>query len=87
MTPDAERVVGVFPTAAEVLGAIRKEKTAAKRSMRTAVVEAEVTDARAVLDLVGLAASDICDAGGATELGLTEGAPSRRIVLEPATEA
>ena len=86
-TPAAERTVGVFPVAAEVLGAIRKEKTAAKRSMRTAVTEVEVTDSSSTLALVTLAASDVCDAGGASELIVTEGAPSRRIVLEPPSES
>ena len=86
-TPAAERTVGVFPVAAEVLGAIRKEKTAAKRSMRTAVTEVEVTDSSSTLALVTLAASDVCDAGGASELIVTEGAPSRRIVLEPPIES
>ena len=86
-TPAADRTVGVFPVAAEVLGAIRKEKTAAKRSMRTAVTEVEVTDSSSTLALVTLAASDVCDAGGASELIVTEGAPSRRIVLEPPSES
>jgi len=86
-TPAAERTVGVFPVAAEVLGAIRKEKTAAKRSMRTAVTEVEVTDSSSTLALVTLAATDVCDAGGASEMILTEGAPSRRIVLEPPSES
>ena len=86
-TPAADRTVGVFPVAAEVLGAIRKEKTAAKRSMRTAVTEVEVTDSSSTLALVTLAASDVCDAGGASELIVTEGPPSRRIVLEPPSES
>ena len=86
-TPAADRTVGVFPVAAEVLGAIRKEKTAAKRSMRTAVTEVEVTDSNSTLALVTLAASDVCDAGGASELIVTEGPPSRRIVLEPPSES
>jgi len=87
VTPPAPRTTGVFPAAAEVLAAIRKEKTAAKRSMRTAVTEAAVTDSAPMVALIGLAATDICDAGGASALDLSEGTPSRRIVLEPAPEA
>ena len=86
VAPNAVRTVGVFPAAAEVLGAIRNEKTAAKRSMRTAVVEATITDGPGVLSLLRLCAGDICDAGGAAELSLSEGSPSRHIVLEPAAE-
>ena len=86
LSTDAVRTVGVLPAAAETLGAIRREKTAAKRSMRTGVVEAEITDSAAVIDLIRLAAGDIADAGGAEELILREGEPSRRFVLAPPEE-
>ena len=55
--------------------------------MRTAVTEVEVTDSSSTLALVTLAASDVCDAGGASELIVTEGPASRRIVLEPPSES
>jgi len=81
LATQGERIPGVFPAAAEVLAAIRREKTAAKRSMRTAVQEAVVVDDQPVLDLIALASSDIAEAGGAEELLLEIGAPERRITL------
>ena len=79
------RTAGVFDAAATVLAAIRKEKTAAKRSMRTPVETVIVVDAPGVLALLAPAATDVADAGGLTSsLVLQEGSPSIQVELEAA---
>ena len=86
VTVATPRSVGVFDAAATVLAAIRKEKTAAKRSMRTPVEAVTVTDASGVLALIAPAAGDIADAGGLTSpLVLTDGAPAISVTLEERT--
>ncbi len=61
--------------AAEVLGAVRRAKTAAKQSMRARVARCSVTDTPARLAALGRAADDLGDAGGIDELVLIEGEP------------
>jgi hypothetical protein len=54
----------VLDVATRVLGAIRREKTAQKRSMRSRVATLSVTATRALLLDVEAARGDIVDAGG-----------------------
>jgi len=58
----------VLAVAAEVLGAVRREKTAHKRSMRARVARLTVTGPPATLAAVEAARQDIADAGGVDEL-------------------
>jgi len=67
--PDAS----VLTVAAEVLGAVRKAKSEARRSMRTEVVRATVTDTPDRLALLALAADDVRSAGRVAELVTVEG--------------
>ncbi|HEX3453657.1 MAG TPA: class I tRNA ligase family protein, partial [Gaiellaceae bacterium] len=62
--PHAGAEPSVLDVAAQVLGAIRREKTANKRSMRARVARLTVAASRAVLLDVEAARSDIVDAGG-----------------------
>ena len=59
--------------AAEVLGAVRREKTANKRSMRARVALLTVTRPPATLAAVEAARGDIVDAGGVDELVVVGG--------------
>ena len=58
----------VLTVAAEVLGAVRREKTANKRSMRARVALLKVTGPPETLAAVEAARGDIVDAGGVDEL-------------------
>jgi valyl-tRNA synthetase len=69
----AEADRSVLAVAAEVLGAVRREKTANKRSMRARVGRLTVTGPPAALAAVQAARGDITDAGGVDELELAEG--------------
>ncbi len=69
----AEADRSVLAVAAEVLGAVRREKTANKRSMRARVGCLTVTGPPAALAAVQAARGDITDAGGVDELKLAEG--------------
>jgi valyl-tRNA synthetase len=69
----AEADPTVLSVAAEVLGAVRREKTAHKRSMRARVAHLVVTGPVATLAAVDAARGDLMDAGGVDELVLTEG--------------
>jgi valyl-tRNA synthetase len=72
----------VLAVAAEVLGAIRREKTAHKRSMRARVALLTVTGTPETLAAVEAARSDIVDAGGVDELVVSVGdALSVQVVL------
>jgi valyl-tRNA synthetase len=62
---------GVLRVTAEVLGAVRRAKTAGQRSLRSRVARLEVQDRPEVLDLLGQAAGDLLDAGGVDDLLLT----------------
>ncbi len=73
--PDATEVgahaqadTSVLAVAAEVLGAIRREKTAHKRSMRARVARLTVAGPLDLLAAVDAAQGDIVDAGGVDEL-------------------
>ncbi|HLM29196.1 MAG TPA: valine--tRNA ligase [Acidimicrobiales bacterium] len=59
--------------AAAVLGEVRKAKSEAKRSMRTDVVSAAVTDTPGRLSLLDLAADDVCSAGRIAALTTADG--------------
>jgi valyl-tRNA synthetase len=61
----------VYDEAAAVLSAIRKAKTEAKRSLRTAVDRVVVADSHARLDALRAAAEDLREAGNVADLELT----------------
>jgi len=63
----------VLSVAAEVLGAVRREKTAHKRSMRARVARLTVTGPAAALAAVEAARGDLMDAGGVDELVVAAG--------------
>ena len=63
----------VLAVAAEVLGAVRREKTAHKRSMRSRVARLTVAGPPATLAAVEAARQDIADAGGVDELVVAPG--------------
>jgi len=65
--------VAVLAAAAEVLGAVRREKTAHKRSMRARVARLTVVAPPTTLAAVEAARRDIVDAGGVDDLELSEG--------------
>ena len=69
----APEATPVFDAVVDVLGAVRREKTNAKRSMRAPVVRLTVTDTPARLDALTLAVGDLRDAGTVGELVLAEG--------------
>ena len=81
LSSPAERQPGVFDAASGVLGAIRREKTASKRSMRTPVELVVVSDAAEQLAKVRLALADLRDAGGAKLIELVEAAPTVEVTL------
>jgi len=66
----------LLDVAADVLGAVRKAKTAAQRSMRTPVDEVTVVDGAERLRLLGEVADDVRQAGVVTALTGVEGAPA-----------
>ena len=72
---------------AEVLAAVRRAKTAAKRSMRATVERLQVVDTADRVDAVRSARGDLCDAGGVQELVLTVGEPRRVDVTLAAEKA
>ncbi len=63
----------VLDIAAEVLGAVRREKTTHKRSMRARVATLVVTGPPVVLEDVDAARGDLVDAGGVDNLVTEEG--------------
>jgi valyl-tRNA synthetase len=75
----------VLDVAAQVLGAVRREKTAHKRSMRSRVQTLTVTAPPAVLLDVEAARSDLVDAGGVDEL-VTEEGEELSVVVQLADE-
>ncbi len=77
---------GVLDVAAEVLGAVRREKTAHKRSMRARVARLTVTAPPAILLGVEAARRDLTDAGGVDEL-VTEEGDALEVKVELADEA
>ncbi|MHB8681244.1 MAG: valine--tRNA ligase [Acidimicrobiales bacterium] len=75
---------GVLDTAADVLGAVRRAKTAAKQSMRAAVDRVVVTDTADRLALLAAAEDDLRDAGTITVLETRTGEPD--VLVELADE-
>jgi valyl-tRNA synthetase len=73
----------VLDVAADALAQVRKVKTEAKRSLRTAVISATITDAPERIAALRDAASDVRDAGAITDLVLAEGSASVDVTLEP----
>ena len=71
--------------AAEVLGAVRRQKTTEKRSMRAAVARLTVVDTKGRLTMLREAEQDLRDAGSVAELVLTEG-PEPSVTVELAPE-
>ncbi len=78
----------VLAAASEVLGALRKAKTEAKRSMRTAIMRAEVTGSPDWIAAARQAAQELAEAGNVADLAFgesTNGAPPAiHVELEPA---
>jgi valyl-tRNA synthetase len=66
--------VSVLSVTAQVLGEVRRAKTAAKRSMRARVAELTVSGPAESLAAIEAARSDLLDAGGVDILVLSEGA-------------
>ena len=71
----------VLEVASEVLGAIRRAKTEAKRSMRVPVARLSVTDTPERLALLAQAEGDVREAGGVVELVTAPGDPSVQVLL------
>ncbi len=62
----------LLAVAGEVLGAVRRAKTAAKRSMRAEVATLTVSGTADQLAQLALVASDLCEAGRVAHLGTVE---------------
>jgi valyl-tRNA synthetase len=71
--------------AADVIGAVRKAKSEARRSMRTPVTKVEVTDTEARLALLALVAADV-RAAGHVETLVTAPGPDLAVKVELAPE-
>jgi valyl-tRNA synthetase len=71
----------VLSVVAEILGAVRRAKTTAKRSMRAPVARLTVVDSPARLALMAQGAADLRDAGGVVELETSEGPPEVLVEL------
>ena len=84
--PHAGADPAVLDVAAEVLRAIRREKTAHKRSMRARVATLTITAPPAVLVDVEAARGDLVDAGGVDDMGTEEG-DARSVDVQLADEA
>jgi valyl-tRNA synthetase len=75
----------VLAVASEVLGAVRKAKSEARRSMRTEVTSTVVTDTAERLALLASAVDDVRSAGRVAELTTVEG-PTPSVTVELAPE-
>ena len=64
----AHQSTGVLEVAAETLGAVRRAKTTAKRSMRASVAKLIVTGPPEHLEMLAMAERDLRDAGAVVEL-------------------
>ncbi|HYD10780.1 MAG TPA: class I tRNA ligase family protein, partial [Acidimicrobiales bacterium] len=73
----------VFTVAADALASIRKAKTEAKRSLRTPVERAVLTDDPDRAAALRLAARDVAEAGAIADLVVADGDPSVDITLAP----
>jgi valyl-tRNA synthetase len=88
--PDATAAsTAVLDVASDVLAAVRREKTAAKRSMRAPVARLTVRGDAERLALLAAAGEDLIDAGGVEELVTAVGDPDVRVELaeEPGSQA
>ena len=88
-TPDELPAGGdpdVLAVAAEVLGGLRKVKTEAKRSMKTPIVRAEVTDTARRIAAARAVEQDLRDAGNVAELVLVEGGDDAALRVEAELE-
>jgi valyl-tRNA synthetase len=72
----------VLSVVSEVLGIVRRAKTAAKRSMRAPVTTLTVVDDPARLALLVQAENDLRDAGGIVELVTRPGPPEVTVALD-----
>jgi valyl-tRNA synthetase len=77
----------VLAVAAEVLGALRKAKTEAKRSMKSTITRAEVADTPERIAAARLVASDLRDAGNVVDLVLTEAGDDAALTVAVELEA
>ena len=84
--PHAGAEPHVLDVASQVLGAVRREKTAHKRSMRARVAQLTVYGPPDVLEAVFLAQGDLIDAGGLDNLVTVED-PTFRVEVTLADEA
>ena len=90
--PDAEELapaqdhgdIAVLDMAASVLGEVRRAKTARQVSMRAPVTTLTVVDDPERLALLGLAESDLRDAGGVEELVMRPGPAEVIVEIAPA---
>ncbi len=71
----------VLGTVSDVLSAVRRAKTTAKRSMRAGVTLLTVTDTADRLDALALATDDLRDAGGVAELITVIGTEAAVVVV------
>ncbi len=85
-SPGDEPDPAVLAVAAAVLGEVRRAKSEAKRSMRTDVASATVTDTADRLALLALAADDVSSAGRIASLTTAEG-ESLAVAVELAPDA
>jgi valyl-tRNA synthetase len=83
LSPSSQGIDGVYDSVREVLAVVRREKTAAKRSMRTVVTELVIVDSEQRIGEIQAADTDLCDAGGVSTLVLEVGEPSISVTLEP----
>jgi valyl-tRNA synthetase len=81
--PKTDRGTAVLDVAAQVLGEVRRAKTAAKRSMRAPVARLTVVDEPARLSLLAEAESDLRQAGHVLVLLTRPGPPEVQVVLAP----
>jgi valyl-tRNA synthetase len=72
---------GIFDAVGTVLGAVRREKAAAKRSMRSEVAVLTVTGTRQFIDAIASAKGDLADAGAIRSIELREGDDEISVVL------
>jgi valyl-tRNA synthetase len=82
---EPEGAASVLEVTAAVLGQIRREKTTAKRSMRSEVSSLTVTDTEERIAALRLAEGDLRDAGGVLSMAMVVGDPPS-VELELADE-
>jgi len=75
------RPTPVLDAATAALVAVRRQKTAEKRSMRARVDRVEITDAKVHVAALRQAADDVRQAGSIDELVLREGSPAATVVI------